>query len=63
MSSFAVIFGFCTILTATQEIITSSVEHRGPKLNFMSLKHSPPSLGLKISDNILKFPFKMVQKR
>jgi hypothetical protein len=42
MSSFAVILEFCTIITATQEIITSRVEHRGPKLIFISLKHSPP---------------------
>ena len=42
MSRFAVIFGFCTLLAGTQEIITSRGEHRGPNLIFMSLKH--PSL-------------------
>ncbi len=41
MSRFAVIFGFCTLLAGTQEIITSSGEHRGPNLMFMSLKHPP----------------------
>ena len=42
MSRFAVIFGFCTLLAGTQEIITSRGEHRGPNLIFMSLKHPPP---------------------
>jgi hypothetical protein len=41
MSRFAVIFGFCTLLAGTQEIITSMGEHRGPNLMFMSLKHPP----------------------
>jgi hypothetical protein len=41
MSRFAVIFGFCTFLAGTQEIITSRGEHRGPNLMFMSLKHPP----------------------
>ena len=41
MSRFAVIFGFCTLLPGTQEIITSRDEHRGPSLIFMSLKHPP----------------------
>jgi hypothetical protein len=39
MSRFAVIFGFCTLLAGTQEIITSRAEHRGPNLIFMFLKH------------------------
>jgi hypothetical protein len=42
MSRFAVIFGFCTLLAGTQEIMTSRDEHRGPTLIFMSLKHPPP---------------------
>jgi hypothetical protein len=42
MSRFAVIFGFCTLLAGTQEIISSRAEHRGPNLIFMSLKHPPP---------------------
>ncbi len=42
MSRIAVIFGFCTLLPGTQEIITSRGEHRGPTLIFMSLKQSPP---------------------
>ena len=42
MSRFAVIFGCCTLLAGTQEIITSRGEHRGPTLIFMSLKHPPP---------------------
>jgi hypothetical protein len=42
MSRFAVIFGFCTLLAGTQEIITSRGEHRGPNLIFMSLKPPPP---------------------
>ncbi len=58
MSRFAVIFGFCTLIAGTQEIITS----RGswPQPQFYVFETFPPSLGLKISDNILKFPFKMV---
>jgi hypothetical protein len=64
MSRFAAIFGFCTLLAGTQEIITSRGEHRGPNLIFMSLKH-PPLLpaSLKIFDNILKLRVKMGQKR
>jgi hypothetical protein len=62
MSRFAVIFGFCTFLPGTQEIITSRGEHRDPNLIFMSLKH-PPSANLKIFDNTLKFQVKMGQKR
>ncbi len=42
MSRFAVIFGFCTLLAGTQEIISSRGEHRGPNLIFMPLKHPPP---------------------
>ncbi len=42
MSRFAVIFGFCTLIAGTQEIITSRDEHRGSNLIFMSLKHPPP---------------------
>jgi hypothetical protein len=42
MSRFAVIFGFCTLIAGTQELITSRGEHRGPSLIFMSLKHPPP---------------------
>ncbi len=42
MSRFAVIFGFCTILPATQELITSRGEHRGLNLIIMSLNHPPP---------------------
>jgi hypothetical protein len=63
MSRFAVIFRFCTILAAKQKIITSRGEHRGPNLIFMPFKHSSPSLGLKISENTLKFQFKFDQKR
>jgi hypothetical protein len=63
MSRFAVIFGFCTLLAGTQEIITSRGEHRGPNLIFMSLKHHTPSASLKIFDNTLKFRVKMGQKR
>ncbi len=42
MSSIAVIFGICTILAATKEIITSRGENRVPNLIFMSLKHPSP---------------------
>ena len=42
MSRFAVIFGFFSILAATQEILLETREHRGPNLIFMSSKHPPP---------------------
>jgi hypothetical protein len=55
MSGLAVIFGFCTLLAGTQDIITSRGEHRGPNLIFMSFKQPPPSASIKIFNNILKF--------
>jgi hypothetical protein len=62
MSRFAVIFGFCTLLAGTQEIIMSRGEHRVPSLIFMSLKHPTHSASLKIFDNTLKCRVKMGQK-
>ena len=59
MSGLAVIFGFCTLLAGTQDIITSRGEHRGPNLIFMS----PHSASIKIFNNILKFRVKMGKKR
>ncbi len=44
MSRLAVIFGFFSILAATQEILLQIREHRGPNLIFLSLKHPPPPL-------------------
>ncbi len=55
MSRFAVIFGFCTILAGTQEIITSRDEHCGPNLIIMSLIHSPPLPAPRFSIKPLNF--------